>query len=337
MAKRKQKKAATVKKSRGFRKKSLAVELQRAAAYAVKEDWQGAYDVLQLLVEQYPDNKQVWDYLSEVAYELRDLTTYQKACEKLVELTPDDADTLYALGNIYMVNMYLLLASQVLERALAIDPDHEFAPHAREILSRITPTIPEILEELGSDDLEGAILHERGQMYVDQGNCPAAREAELEVIRRHRGFMPARNNLALVNWTEGNVEEAIATSKAVLDSDPDNIHALSNLVHFLVVSGDSEAAQVYGDRLKTSPGNGWDPWTKRVEALTYLADDAGIVEMLDQAEADDVDDSPIGAFFFHVFLVKIHLTAKPSALTGVFFMGSNHPGLTYWKKRLAQP
>lgn len=277
MAKRKKKKAATVKKSRGFGKKSLAVELQRAAAYAVKEDWQGAYAVLQLLVEQYPDNKQVWDYLSEVAY---------------------------------MVNMYLLLASQVLGRALAIDRDHEFAPQTREILSRITPTIPEIVEELGSDDLEGAILHERGQMYVDQGNCPAAREAELEVIRRHPGFMPARNNLALVNWTEGNVEEAIATSKAVLDSDPDNIHALSNLVHFLVVAGDTEAAQVYGDRLKTSPGNGWDPWTKRVEALSYLADDAGIVEMLDQAEADDVDDSPIGAFFFH-------LTAVALARTGV--------------------
>ncbi|MCC5896985.1 MAG: tetratricopeptide repeat protein [Phormidium sp. BM_Day4_Bin.17] len=322
MAKRKKKKAATVKKSRGFGKKSLAVELQRAAAYAVKEDWQGAYDVLQLLVEQYPDNRLVWDYLSEVAYELKDLATYQNACEKLVELTPDDADTLYALGNIYMVKMYPLAASQVLERALTIAPEHESAARAREILSTITPKIPEILEELGSDDFEAALLHERGQMYLAQGNYPAAREAELEVIQRYPGFVPARNNLALVNWSEGNVEEAIATSKAVLDSEPDNIHALSNLVHFLVVSGDTEAAQVYGDRLKTSPGNGWDPWTKRVEALSYLADDAGIVEMLDQAEADDVDDSPVGALFFH-------LTAVALARTG-----DRNRALTQWKKAL---
>lgn len=322
MAKRKKKKAATVKKSRGFGKKSLAVELHRAEAYAVKGDWQGAYDVLQLLVEQYPDNRLVWDYLSEVAYELRDLAAYQKACEKLVELTPDDADTLYALGNIYMVNMYPLIAFQVLERALAIDPDHESAPQARKILSTVTPKIPEILGELGSDDLEAAILHERGQMCLAQGNYAAAREAELEVIRHHPGFVPARNNLALVNWTEGNVEEAIATSKAVLDSQPDNIHALSNLVHFLVVSGDTEAAQVYGDRLKTSPEDGWDPWTKRVEALSYLADDAGIVEMLDRAEADDVDDSPVGALFFH-------LTAVALARTG-----DRHRALTQWKKAL---
>ena len=324
MAKRKTKKAVTVKKSRGFGKKSLTVELQRVEAYAIKENWQGAYEVLQLLAEQYPDNKKVWDYLSEVAYELRDLDTYQIACEKLVELTPDDADTLYALGNVYMVNMYPLVASQVLERALAIDPEHEGAPRAREILETVTPKIPEILGELGSDNLEAAVLHERGQIYLAQGNCAAAREAELEVIRHHPDFIPARNNLALVSWTEGNVEEAIATSEAVLESEPNNIHALSNLVHFLVVSGDKEAAQAYGDRLKTSPGEGWDPWTKRVEGLSYLADDAGVVEVLDRAEADQVDDSPVGPLFFH-------LTAAALARTG-----DRDRALTQWDKALKQ-
>ncbi len=322
MAKRKKKKATTIKKSRGFGKKSLSVELHRAQAYAIKEDWQGAYDVLQLLAEQYPDNRQVWDYLSEVAYELMDLSTYQTACEKLVELTPDDADTLYALGNIYMIKMYPLVASQILERALAIAPDHEAATQAREILSSFTPKIPEILGELGSDDLEAAILHERGQMYLEQGDYAAAREVEQEVIQRHPEFMPARNNLALASWTEGNVEEAIATSKAVLDVEPDNTHALSNLVHFLVVSGDREGAQVYGDRLKTSSEEGWDPWTKRVEGLTYLADDAGVVEMLDRAEAAEVDESPVGALFFH-------LTAVALARTG-----DRRRALTQWKKAL---
>ena len=50
--------------------------------------------------------------------------------------------------------------------------------------------------------------------------------------------MSARNNLSLISWLEGKVDEAIATAKAVLEDYPDNIHALSNLVHYLVVRGD---------------------------------------------------------------------------------------------------
>ncbi|MFO8037892.1 MAG: tetratricopeptide repeat protein [Sodalinema sp.] len=322
MAKRKKKKAATIKKSRGFGKKSLGVELHRVQAYAVKEDWQGAYEVLQLLVEQYPQDKRVWEYLADVSDELRDLQSYQRASEKILEFSPNDADALYALGTIYMSKVHPLLASQMMQRALAIAPDHEYAPQAQEVLSNLTPKLPGLLEEMGLDDIEVAILHERGQACLGQGDYAAAREAELEVIRRHPEFISAHNNLALVSWAEGQVEDAIATSEAVLDSHPENIHALSNLVHFLVVSGDTETAQVYGDRLKTTQAEAWDPWTKRIEGLSYLADDAGIVEILDQAEAHDVETSPVGALFFH-------LTAVALARTG-----DETRALKQWKKAL---
>lgn len=322
MAKRKKNKADTIKAFRGFGKKSLNVELDRVNAYALKNNWQAAYEILKLLVEQYPENQRVWEYLAEVSYEMRDLSTCQQTLEKLLEFTPDNADALYILGNLYMAQAFPFLAFQFMERALAVAPDHKSAPHVQKLLKEFTPQIPELLKEFGSEDIEMAILHERGQMYLAQGDYAATCEVEREVIRCNPQFMPAHNNLALAHWLEGQVEEAIAITQAVLDSNPSNIHALSNLVRFCVLSGDQETAQVYGDRLKASQEDAWDPWTKRVEGLSYLADDQGIVEMLNRAEANKVEDSRIGALFFH-------LTAVALARTG-----DSNRAINQWKKAL---
>ncbi|MBW4652126.1 MAG: tetratricopeptide repeat protein [Kaiparowitsia implicata GSE-PSE-MK54-09C] len=336
MGKRKKQKATATWTLRGFGKKSLVVELQRVQAYAAKGNWQAAYEVLQVLTEQYPQEKQVWEYLADVSYELEDLTTYQKASEKILEITPNDADTLYSLGGIYITNMHPLLALQIMQRALAIAPDHEFAPKAQELLSTLTPKIPELLEEMGLDNLDVATLHERGQAYVEEGDYTAAREAELEVIQRYPEFVSAHNHLALVNWAEGRVEDAIATSQSVLSDHPDNVHALSNLIRFLVISGDSDAAQVYGERLKTTQAEAWDNWTKRVEGLSYLADDASIVEVLNQAEADGVEDSPAGALFFHLTAVALARTGDETrALKQWKTALQRSPGMTLAQENLS--
>ncbi|TVP64514.1 MAG: hypothetical protein EA342_16265 [Leptolyngbya sp. LCM1.Bin17] len=336
MGKRKKKKATATWAPRGFGKKSLGVELQRVQAYGAKENWRAAYEVLQVLTEQYPQEKQVWEYLADVSYELQDLQTYQKASEKILEFAPNDANALYRLGSLYVNNVHPLLALQTMERALAAEPDHQFAPQAQEVVNNLKPHLPDLLEDMGLDDLEVAILHERGQAYLSQGDYAAAREVALEVIQRHPKFVSAHNNLALANWAEGRVEDAIATSQSVLSDHPDNVHALSNLIRFLVISGDGEAAQVYGERLKNTQAEAWDSWTKRVEGLSYLADDPGIVEVLDRAEADGVDSSPAGALFFHLTAVALARTSdEPRALKQWKTALKRSPGMTLAKENLS--
>jgi tetratricopeptide (TPR) repeat protein len=104
----------------------------------------------------------------------------------------------------------------------------------------------------------------------------------------------------------GDVDGAIATSEQVLELEPENIHALSNLVRFCCLSGRWEQAQPYAQRLKESQANAWDGWTKKVEGLSYLGDDAGILEVFEQAQgSNDLKLGLTSAMFHHLVAVAL--------------------------------
>ncbi|MBE9077202.1 tetratricopeptide repeat protein [Romeria aff. gracilis LEGE 07310] len=309
MVKRKKKPANL--RTWGFGTKNLESELRRVEAYLAKENWIDALEVLQTLVEQQPQHKKIWGYMAEASFEIGNMQLYQKACEGLCRAAPNDASSAFQLGSAYLHNLHPLLALEAFERAVAIAPDHELAAKAKETLEQLTPQLTGVLEEMGLTQANGkeiAILHERGQAYLEQGDYAAAREAENQVLALHPDFLSAHNNLSLISWLEGDAEDAIAIAQHVLERDPDNIHALSNLVHYRVVVGQAEAAQPYGERLKASQADAWDGWTKKLEGLSYLADDAGVVEVFEQAVAAGVADSPAGAMFYHLAAVGLART-----------------------------
>jgi tetratricopeptide (TPR) repeat protein len=162
------------------------------------------------------------------------------------------------------------------------------------------------LKLTGERGIELGILHERGQVYLAQGEYQKAREVEEEVLRQLPDFTSAQNNLSLISFAQGNVDEAIATAQKVLEIQPDNIHALSNLTRFHCLKGQIEQAKPFAERLKASQANAWDVWTKKVEALNYLADDEGILEVFDRAKASgDLKSSDINALFYHFVAVAL--------------------------------
>ena len=69
--------------------------------------------------------------------------------------------------------------------------------------------------------------------------------------------------------------------------EPDNVHALSNLIHFLCAAGQQAEARPYADRLKASPAPAADVWLKKIEGLSYLGDDHGVLDMFRQTGPDD--------------------------------------------------
>jgi tetratricopeptide (TPR) repeat protein len=326
----KQKKKSVQLATSGFGVKTIApkqldAKLRRAADFAEAENWQGALGILVPLSQQYPDDKRIWGFLSDASFESGDRQLYQKACERLFAITAD-SDYAYALGSAYFRNMHPLMALSSWRQALTLDPNHESAAQVRKAIKRLEPMEKEVLAQLNLTGPEGvaiAILHEQGQAYLEQGDYQEARQAESKILENYPGFIPARNNLSLVSWMEKDVEGAIATATSVLEIEPDNIHALSNLINFLVLSGDAEAARVYGDRLKSSHADAWDGWTKKVEGLTYLADDAGVVEIWHQAQAAKVEDTPSAQFY--------HLSAVALARTG-----DEKKAIAQWKKALSR-
>lgn len=323
MAKKRKKKTRPIA-TRGFGIKNLDVELQRVEAYAIKEDWVAAYQVIKTLVEQHPQERKVWEYFAEISFELGNMQLHQKACQGLMEIHPT-ADTAYALAGTYLNNKHPLLALQTFRQAIELDPNHEYVPKAKETIEQLEPMMQDALVEMELTEADGAeiaALHELGQAYLEQEDYEAARAAEEQVLKRRPEFVSAQNNLSLISWMEGDIDGAIASAQAVLEKESENIHALSNLIHFFVVSGNAEAAKPYGDQLKASHVAAWDGWTKKAEGLSYLADDAGVVEIWEQAQAEQDKESAASAFFYHLSAVALART------------GNRKQAINQWKQAL---
>lgn len=329
MAKRKKKSIQLATRGFGVKAvlpKHLDTKLYQAFDCADAENWQGALSILVPLSQQYPAEKRVWELLSDASFESGDMQLYQKGCERLFALTSDGTYA-YSLGSVYLSNLHPLMALHTFRQALALDPNHEIADEVRKLVKQLEPTEKEVLERLSltaSDGIEIALLHERGQVYLEQGDYHEARQAEEKILESRPDFIPAHNNLSLVSWMEQDVAGAISSAQSVLAIEPDNVHALSNLIHFLVLSGDAETARTYGERLKSSRADAWDGWTKKVEGLTYLADDEGVVSIWQEAQATQVSDASASAQFYH-------LSAVALARTGV-----EKKAIRQWKKALSR-
>ena len=289
--KAKKKKQSLTITPRGFGKKNLGNEISRAEACIANQRWGDAYQILSELGEQYSDERKVWAYLTEVCLELDDMQSYQRAQEHWLAIEPENSDLLYGLGFVYMVNRHPLLALQTFRRALACELDHEQAKAVKKQIPLLEKCAEEAQSnfEAGVDDwFELALLHEQGQAYLEEGEYAKALEAESQVLKRQPSFVSAQNNLSLICWAEGDSEGAIAAAQSILETAPHNIHALSNLVRFLAQLGDDAAARPYAERLKAAEEpTAWNSWTKKVEGLSYLGDDAGVVEVYEQWRADD--------------------------------------------------
>ena len=144
------------------------------------------------------------------------------------------------------------------------------------------------------------------------------------MLKRRPNFFSAHNNLSLVSWLEGKTEDAIAAAQAVLEKAPENVHALSNLVQFQVIKGDEASARSYAERLLASQAEASDGWTKKVEGLSYLRDDATVVEIFEQTEAtgEMENKGQFSAMFFH--LVGVALAR----------LGRRDEAMTLWQKSL---
>lgn len=298
-------KASSQPSSRGFGRKSFDSELRKAEACLVKEDWIKAYGILRRLGEDYPERKIIWKYLADVCINMDDLARFQWACEQWLKIDPQNGWLLYNLGRTYLARKHPMLALQTLRIALEVDPDHENAEESRDIINNLEEGIPSLLDELKMPQdqaWEIAILHEQAQAYLEEGELTQAREAEESVLKKHPNFLSAQNNLSLIAYMEGNFNEAIEWAQVVLEQEPDNIHALSNLIRFHAIQGEVEQAQPFVKPLIASDASAWDGWTKKVEALSYLADDEGVIDLYEQALQNE-DETPSTALFYHLVAV----------------------------------
>ncbi|RPJ52069.1 MAG: hypothetical protein EHJ95_04520, partial [Methanobacteriota archaeon] len=140
------------------------------------------------------------------------------------------------------------------------------------------------------DGLDFACKHEELQVLMEFGNYERGKQLAKTLLEQRPHFVPVLNNLSQVNWLEGNLARAIELSQQVLKIQPDNVHALSNLTRYLFMQGNQEEVITLAHRLKASKAEAADLWVKKVEALSFIGDDDGVLALLDEAkQAGELD------------------------------------------------
>lgn len=289
--------------SAGFGAKSLAPELDKVRALIIKKRWAEARIILENMSRSFPENSDVATYLVNVCCELQDLPGYERACEMLASLEPNNPHAAYALAGSRYVNLRPVLALEAFQDAIRRFPNYEKANDAHKTIAELEPKVDEILASKNLTRADGwdiAVLFEHAQSYLAQGEYDKAEEAEKELLKLLPDFISSYNNQSLIRFMKGDLEGAIAISLKGLEVEPDNIHSLANLTRYYLLSGDIKSSEITCEKLKNSQAPGWDVWTKKAEAFSYLGMNEEIIELFEQVKAKgELREASVTGYFPH--------------------------------------
>ena len=291
-----------------------------------KKHWAEARDLLEELDRRSPGQPEVLTDLVNAYYELHDMEGYQGASERLIKVDRDNADLALGLAGAYLQNARVALALRAFRQFLQRWPDHPRAGEARQTVADLEAALPALLAQMdvpADQSFEVAVQHELVQSLLAQGQYRETRQAAESLLRRYPRFAPALNNLSLAHWSDGRLDQAIAAAGRALELEPDNVHALSNLIRFLCAAGRQAEARPYAGRLKASPAPAADVWLKKIEGLSYIGDDPGVLDVFHQAEESIEPHSPqFNAMLHHLVAVAAWRLGREAEARG------------YWQRAL---
>jgi tetratricopeptide (TPR) repeat protein len=260
-----------------------------------------ALELLQELDKKFPRQLDVLGLMGNAYTDLQDTHGYFHTMFKLHNLIPNRADVKLGLAGAYLFTGRLALALQTFRQFLKQWPRHEGAADAQKMIPELEQALSELLPEFGltlETGFDFACKHEELQVLMEIGQYERCKQLAKNLLAQRPDFIPVINNLCLVYWLEGVLPAAIEIGQKALALQPDNIHALSNLTRFLFMQGKTEDALALAARLKESTAEAADLWTKKIEALSFIADDEGVLSMLEQArKAKDQDQ--LNAYVWH--------------------------------------
>lgn len=328
MAKRKRRPQRDKRRSATIAPWPVMSGLTDAKALMTQNRYAEAIYLLEKLDKDYPDRVDVLTVLAQGYEGGFNLAAYLATCIRLQRLLPDDPDTTLALAYAYLRNVYFAKARQAFGQFLAHWPNHAKAEAVRRQISELTEQVDKLLaaESLsGEDGYDIAAMHEEAQVLMAEGKFEESRQRAEKVLGRHPDFVPVLNNISQTYFIEDQPDKAIKSAERVLELDSENYHALANLTRFLYMRGRAAEANQMAERLKTTQSERSDIWVKKAEALSYLGDDRGVLEVVAKAEQAGILDSE---FFADPFLY--HLAA-----VAAMRLDQEDQARDYWQQALA--
>jgi tetratricopeptide (TPR) repeat protein len=263
-----------------------------------------ALDILIELNKLYPKTPEVLGGLVNATYNLGDIRGYEGALQQLSRIETRNPDIHFALADAYLRTERPALALRTFQDDLRRWPGHPLAGETRRQVALITDMLHQQAEELSYNEEQFIDLmtqHDELRFCIDHQDFHRGSQVAEKLLQKYPGFVPALNNLAQIQAIEGDRAAAIQTSLQVLDQEPDNIHALSNLTRLHFLLGHPDEAEQFAQRLKQSQADASDRWSKIADALAILGDDAGILHLYERAEmAGELEPPHTDALFYHL-------------------------------------
>lgn len=306
--------------------RQLRIKLAEAADLLDRRRPEAAREILDELNRRYPRRIEVLAELGFACHQLGNYPSSLRAYKDLVEVAPK-ADFVLALAGAYSANLFFFLALRTFQRFLERWPDHPRAAEVRQQAADLERDTAKLLTDLhisGDDAREVAVLHEEVQAFLARGEYAKVRQTGEQLLQRRPEFPAAFNNMAEAAIREGKADEAVALCRRVLAFAPDNVHGLSNLARNLLLSGRMDEARAAAEQLKTVEAKGWDPWTKKAEALSYLGDDAAVLDALHGYERSAHELKLPRPLLYHLAAVAACRLGREDEARG------------YWKKALRE-
>lgn len=269
-----------------------------------------ALSLLDKAVRDHPSDVQFWELLAEVAVEVRDNRTMLTAYSRLTQMQPRDPTAWLGLASAYAVEQWPALAYRGFREFIRRFPKDPRRPEVESMVRTTEAILWQRLASLhfptGEDGLELACLFEDAQVLMNLNRLEEAREKAEELIGQMPDFYPAYNNLSLILFAEGDVEKAVDAARAVLVKHPTNCHAHANLVRFLIFLGRVDHARTFADKLKILESDAPDIFIKKIEAFSFLGDDAAVVDVFKSSKKRPVAADDETAMIHHLAAYSIY-------------------------------
>lgn len=148
------------------------------------------------------------------------------------ELDPNYDECYFGLGCNYLQLQKIKKSVEYFSKYLEKDPEGEFAEEAEELLEMLN-MIKDANNNLDDEELEKIYkIEEEAIGHLEKRQYKAAVEKFELVVKLLPNAVPARNNLSLAYYYQGNFQKALEIAREVIGYEPYNIHANCNLAIF---------------------------------------------------------------------------------------------------------
>ncbi len=189
----------------------------------------------------------------------------------------------HILAVVYGSSGLLALAQEAAREAKKHDLFADEMFEALNIFSAYENQVRQIVAQTGvsrSQAEKGLKLMDRAQLAVMRNDFEKAIHL-FKAARKYLGDAPSLlNNLSQVYFFSGHPQKAMELAHQVLAEDPNDLHALGNLVRFLAWMGEEEEAQALWERLKPIEPPDEIARLKKAEAAAAMKDDQTVYDLL---------------------------------------------------------